>query len=589
MSRQPFLRSQPKFPLAVSPDAHHLVDANLEPFYYVADTHWPLLWHYTIEEASEVILDRSVLGFTAVQISIFPFDGVPNANGDHIFFNRTTLTPNPLFFDHCDAVLDMLEPFGFAVYIVVLWWNQVMSIVRQESPDICRSFGHWLGARWRHRRNLLWVLGGDTPWLDTDMPFFRAMAEGLRSANATQLISFHPQTEHSSSEHLGLEPWMDFHSVQIHADDNWSNQCNRRCPTCGCNLIAETAATDLDLGKPSLVAETNYYWKHPCEWVYTLRFCIHADAHSIRSAHWIARLGGGSFGEGYGAFPFWTGLAPSRMWRPELRNQPAARQIAQTMQGILRRFPWHRLRPDRFESVVKRSTEAWGPNFTPAAMTDDGKCALVYFLSQWDDFSVVVDLTWFRNAVEVIWYSAVTGEAWEQRVLPNTDKAALFDPEEVEGLEDDDLVLTLQALPDPPSPPAQPPSPNPPSYPATTPSPCPLQPPPSMLSAPVPPLPPLMLPQQGLSASHLGIASLVLGLFILAGWCLYSRRYSMTILNVGIRRAGRHNRLVDETLGKAAARAPEQAMVEAHNEAVVDCFEEKKESEIELVPVGLVE
>ena len=539
------------FPLAISQDGRHLVTSDSQPFYYVADTHWPLLWHYTLREVHEIAANRRNLGFTALQISIYPFDNVPNANGDRIFLSRTALTPNPRFFEHCDAVLDLLESMGFAIYVVVLWWNQVMATVRRGLPETCEAFGAWLGTRWRHRPNLIWVLGGDTPWLHSDLPYFRALAQGLRAQNATQLMSFHPQTEHSSSEHLNGEEWLDFNSVQVHSDDNWARQCSRRCDrsreACTCNAIADTAAADMNLGRPSLVAETNYFWHSRCEVVYKLRFCIHEDEKGIRAAHWAARLGGGSFGEGYGSFPFWTGLAPQHQWRPALYDQPAARQVAHVMQKILRLYPWHRLRPDRDGRIVRRSTGSWGSTFTPAATTNDGDCVLVHFPSRWDDYAVHLNLSWFRNSVAITWFSAASGERLVETVVPNVGFSVLFDPERVEGaVEGDDLVLGLQALPEPPLPPAHPPAPlpptppspsQPPSHPIRSPSlPQPFSPPsvPSRLA------PTLFASSSFVKTMNVAVLGLVLGA-VGIGRCATAQNR-------------RHKRLVDET-GTAQAQA----------------------------------
>ena len=468
------------------PDARgYLASADgSRPFYYVADTHWPLLWHYTLAEALEIAANRRRIGFTAIQISVVPFNDVANCHGDHIFgedeSSRAALEPNERYFAHVDAVLDGLESMGFAVYTVLLWWNQVDSVIRASGVSVCRQYGLWLGARWRSRHNLLFVLGGDERWRSADAKHFRALAEGLRDAQAQQLISFHPIAEHSSSEYFGNaedDPWLGFSTLQLHRSAE--------------DIAQKTAADVLNGQRPSVVAETRYFWRTPCTEVFGWRFCIHADASRVRASHWSARLGGGSFGEGYGSWPFWTGHAAPSEWRPALSNQPSAFHIGYVMQSILCEYPWHMLRPATSETVVRRHD---GAGYIPAGHTGDGNALLAYW-AEGVDGPLSIDLAWFANAsghVRSIWYDPTSGDKVSVRIM-NADGWQRFDPSSVRAAsvlaaeELTDVVLGLAAYNGPPPSPPHSISLSPPllvpthsSSPRLLPPPCPPQ-------APLPP------------------------------------------------------------------------------------------------------
>ena len=71
----------PVFPLKVSPDRRHLVDAAGRPFLYQADTPWMLFLKRTDPEAGEYIARRRQQGFNALQVQLTGFLGMTNRAG----------------------------------------------------------------------------------------------------------------------------------------------------------------------------------------------------------------------------------------------------------------------------------------------------------------------------------------------------------------------------------------------------------------------------------------------------------------------------------------------------------------------------
>ena len=580
--RQEWPHHRGDFPLVASPTGRFLTFSDGDrPFYYSGDTHWPLIWHYNLEEALEIAADRRRVGFTVMQISLLPFGDVPNVAGHKMFENRATLTPNEDYFAHADRVLDGLESMGFAVYLVVLWWNQIDRELRQLTPEVCREFGHWLGRRWRARLNLLFVLGGDQQWREADRLHFRGLAEGIRSTNATQLISLHPRSDHSSSEYVMNEDWLGFNSIQVHH--------------ASANIAGYALA---DLGRksrhgasvPLIVVETNYFWRDHCARVYKITFCIHETAAVVRASHWAARLGGGSCGEGFGAWPFWTGLAGAEEWRPALSSQPCAYHIGNVMQGILSKYNWHALQPDAQAQVVRRDLATFvGSEFIPAALTAPasepcsmiaGCEALIYFAARprepTTDQNVTLDLAWFgmgaggAGAIAWTWYDAKSGA--ERAVGRSLDLGSqntswhTFDPELLRSSptydRTMDLVLAVRAIAD--WPPSSPPKPTPSWPPLQPPVPqLPLQPPvpqlPLQSPAPQLPLPPRQ-PQPrapphthhqhgGIAAISMALAVVGVGGLFVCGWLglMQWRRATPRA-----RRHNRHKRLRDSDNAVAA-------------------------------------
>ena len=91
------------FPLRVSPNGRYLEDSSGTPFYFVADTHWPLFWHYSLEEAREIIDDRAAKGFTAILVQVASAAGNrPNPYGHAPFEDVANL----------EVVLDLVLSVG---------------------------------------------------------------------------------------------------------------------------------------------------------------------------------------------------------------------------------------------------------------------------------------------------------------------------------------------------------------------------------------------------------------------------------------------------------------------------------------------
>ena len=411
----------PSFPLRVATGGgRHLVGDDGAPFYYVADTQWPLFWAYELDEAAALIDERLQAGFTAVQISLIPFSNVPNTAGERVFRNASTFEPNEAYFAHADRVLDALAARGMAVYLVPLWHNQVESEtgpyrVRAAASE-CGAFGEWLAERWRGRPNLLWAVGGDIGLGNRgdegreQLLAFRALAEGLRAGGATQLLTFHPtggripSVGFSSANFLLNETWVDFDSVQVHGS------CRQ--------VTSRSTESWRRQARPSLVAEGWYFAPEQCmafcspppppdEPCRGHKFCVHTTTPlGIRRATWSARVGGGSLGDAYAEWPFWAHKPPAEDGLG-FSSPSAAWQVATVMRRILEVACWHRLIPDDpFEwAPLARGR---GDGYVSVAASADNTTLLLYFPAVRLP-GVWVDFARFAAPPTGIWFDPSSG------------------------------------------------------------------------------------------------------------------------------------------------------------------------------------
>ena len=182
--------------LSVSQDGRHIVNADGTPFFYLADTAWELFHKLDLSDAERYLADRAKKGFTAIQaVALAELDGLgtPNAygkcplkrNADGRFDpDMPDLDGEYTYWDHVDAVGTWLH--GTICTLHFYPPGAISTIVAGAlAPDFQEDnafpFGRWIGARYRNRPNIIWVLGGDRA-LTTRRHFniINAMALGIR-------------------------------------------------------------------------------------------------------------------------------------------------------------------------------------------------------------------------------------------------------------------------------------------------------------------------------------------------------------------------------------------------------------------------
>ncbi|MBP2234659.1 hypothetical protein J2Z31_001149 [Sinorhizobium kostiense] len=247
--------------LRVSDNKRFLVHADGKPFFYLSDTNWNFFHRARREDAERLLEKRRQQGFTVISgpvtgilDSIYyknPF-GVPNPYGDLPFTDkdvtRPAVTPgsDPSdpeqydYWDHVDHLVGLAESKGIYVGLIPAWWDHYRAGLVNKSN--ARAYGRFLGERYGGRRNIIWVLGGDTsidrqemsvrevaasikrqvraalggePHHHIEADTFREMAAGIKEAEArTHLMTFHARGSTSSSNWFHDDPWLDFNMLQ---------------------------------------------------------------------------------------------------------------------------------------------------------------------------------------------------------------------------------------------------------------------------------------------------------------------------------------------------------------------------------------
>jgi len=294
--------------LRVSENRRFLTHADGTPFFWLGDTAWELFHKLSREEAELYLDNRAERGFNVIQaVALAEFEGVATENA----YGRLPLTRDASgrwdpsrpdvggeydYWAHVDFVVDAAAARGLYVAVLPTWgdkWNKMWG----KGPEIfdaenAYAFGTWLGARYKDRPNLVWVLGGDRP-LHTGKhhAIIRSMARGLKEGDeGGHLVTLHPTGKEASSTYVHEEEWLDFHMIQSgHFAGDQGNL----------DMIANDYAR-LPV-KPTLDAEPCYE-DHPIDFKAANGYFDPAD---VRKAAYYAVFAG-AFGHTYGHHSVWS-------------------------------------------------------------------------------------------------------------------------------------------------------------------------------------------------------------------------------------------------------------------------------------------
>jgi len=221
--------AQPKWPhgdLQVTPDGHYLQYADGTPFFWLGDTAWELFHRLTKEEIIQYLDNRKAKGFNVIQaVVLAEMDGLrrPNRYGDVPLIDQDPEKPNESYFQLVDEVINAAYDRQLFIGLLPTWGDKVTRMwgVGPEifTVDNAYRYGRWLGDRYKDRKNIIWILGGDRPAIHDAVdtrPIWRAMAKGIQEATEGKaLLSYHISGGvHSTSQQIHKEPWLHVNMMQ---------------------------------------------------------------------------------------------------------------------------------------------------------------------------------------------------------------------------------------------------------------------------------------------------------------------------------------------------------------------------------------
>ena len=376
------------YPLSVGADGRHVYDGLGRAVFFNADTPWHIFARLTRDEISLYLEDRERRGFNALLVSLIVADGYTgtdkNAYGVRPFAAEGDFSrPNEAYFAHIDWALEQAQQLGFTVFLVPAYMGYACNEegwcaeMRAAGVDQMRTWGAWVGNRYKDQPNIVWVHGGDVDAAAYDaMDVHEAVVEGIRSVDALHLNTAHCKRQLSGADCYDL-PW-------LQVNTSYSD----------CQLSAQKVAVDYKRSPTRPFVYLEGIYEHENDW---------SDRCLRSQAYWA--LLGGAFGHFFGSGRVWD--FPSG-WQVALGSQGA--RSMQSMEALRRSRPWAELRPD-FEHriVVSGYGDLDGPDYAAVAATPDGRCVLAYLPSA---RTIGVDMEQLSGeSAWAWWFNPATGTA----------------------------------------------------------------------------------------------------------------------------------------------------------------------------------
>jgi Protein of unknown function (DUF4038)/Putative collagen-binding domain of a collagenase len=348
------------FPLSVAAGGHYLVDSKGKPFLMNGDTAWSLIADLSRDEVDLYLRDRKARGFNTLLVNLiehkYARNAPANANGDAPFRVAGDFgTPNEAYFKHADWVLERARAMGFLVLLAPAyvgyrdsgegWYEDMVA----SGTAKLRDYGRFVGERYRHLDNILWVHAGDDNPPDKSIP--KAVVDGIAEAGGDMLQTAHTAPETSAASVWWGEPWLQVGNVYTYG------------PTCPPSLKEYFRAPP----RPFFLMESAYENEHG------------AGALRARSQAYHALLCGAA-GHVFGNNPIWHFNSAGLYWAALDWRQSLASRGARSMTQLARLFaslPWWRLVPDAGHTLLKAQAGA-DANGAVAAVTGEGDVAVLY-------------------------------------------------------------------------------------------------------------------------------------------------------------------------------------------------------------------
>ncbi|WP_437919060.1 glycoside hydrolase family 140 protein [Sphingobacterium sp. LRF_L2] len=412
--------------LKVSENGRYLTTEDGKPFFWLGDTGWLLFNKLNRAEAEQYLEDRRAKGFNVVQAMVLHTVPSVNVYGDSSIVNQDIAKPlvtegnNPEidaeydYWDHIDYIIDKAAEKGIYMALVPVWGSPVKD--GKVSPEQAKVYARFLAERWKDRKNIVWLNGGDIKGSDS-IAVWQEIGKTIKEVDTNHLMTFHPRGRTASSDWFHDASWLDFNMVQSghrrydqdtsvkedkhYGEDNWRF------------MEADWKRTPV---KPTIDGEPSY--EGIPQGLHDIKEPRWTDADARRYGYWSVFAG--AFGYTYGQNSVMqmhakvdttTAYGSTELWS-EAINAPGANQMKHLKDLMLSRDHFFERVPD--QSLVAENSERY--NRLIATRTDS-----YAFIYSYNGREIKVNMGKIKgDQVKASWFNPRTGEITEIGKVANT-------------------------------------------------------------------------------------------------------------------------------------------------------------------------
>jgi hypothetical protein len=434
----------PAYPLRVSSNGRYLVDQLGQPFLISGDAPQSITVNLSVAEADGYFADRAAHGFNSVWINLLcdtytagradgsTFDGILPFNRTLSDGNYDFSAPNPAFFQRVDAMLQSAASHGLNVLLDPAETGGWLSTMLSNGSAACRSYGQFLGNRYRSFDNIIWLSGND-------------FQDWRTAANDAVVTSVALGIKDVDTRHIHTVE-LDFLNSASTDDPNWVPIISLNAAYTYFPTYAEVLSNYNQPGPlPAFLIEGVYEFESNAQ-------PQTASPSTLRRQIYWTNLSGGT-GQIYGNHYTWTFTSG---WQNFL-DSPGAQQMP-FQKAFFESRRWFDLVPDQNHTVVTAGFGTFtnsgaidASDYTTAARTPDGSLVIAYLPTI---RTITVDMTSLGAAATAEWFDPSSGTYTpiSGSPLPNTGTRQ-FTPAGPNGEGDPDWVLVLETSGPPPPPP----------------------------------------------------------------------------------------------------------------------------------------
>ncbi|WP_342237880.1 apiosidase-like domain-containing protein [Inquilinus sp. OTU3971] len=414
---------QTVFPLRVAENHRYLKDAAGRPFLITGDTAWSLIGDLSRADADMYLADRQRRGFNTILVNLIEHRFSRNAPRnfyDQAPFeaNAAFSKPNDAYFNDADWILQRARERGFLVLLTPAYmgvnggsegWYKEMTVA---GPEAVKSYGRYLGQRFRKYDNIIWVQGGDFD--PPDGILADALAEGIAETDRDALQTFHASRDTDVALNWRGTPWLDLDTIYTYGD------------------VAEKSLLRYITGpvSPFFLIEGIYEGEQG------------ATAQTVRGIAYSAILSG-ACGQIFGNNPIWhfygPGVHEQFMSWPEALSSPGSQSMTH-LKEFFDGIDWWRLEPDQGKLLAAENGAA--PGYAIGSRSPDGSLAVIYLFGR---HSVELNKNALSPSLGARWFDPASGGYTEavRKTADQRDTVEFETPRKRNFADNADWILVL--------------------------------------------------------------------------------------------------------------------------------------------------